>query len=88
MSCPHAQVGAKWLADWCMSNSSNMPGTEVNSLATTIVSAVLGGGSGDELAAELFNLLGDAHFESIQVVILQNCRSTTQALHNLIKWND
>jgi hypothetical protein len=64
------QVGAKWLADWCMSNSSDMPGTEVNSLAVTIVSAVLGGGSGDELAAELFNLLGDAHFEAIQVVIL------------------
>ena len=77
MSCPPLQVGAKWLADWCMSNSSEVPGTEVNSLAITIVSAVLGGGSGDELAAELFNLLGDAHFEAIQVVILQNCGSTT-----------
>lgn len=61
------QVGAAWLADWCMRNSGEVPGTDVNSLAMTVAAAVLGGRSGDELAAELFNLLGDAFFESIQV---------------------
>lgn len=62
-----SQVGAAWLADWCMRNSGEVPGTDVNSLGTTVASAVLGGRSGDELAAELFNLLGDDFFESIQV---------------------
>lgn len=58
-------MGAKWLADWCMTNSGDFG--DVNSLAMTVASAVLGGHSGDELAAELFNLLGESFVESIQV---------------------
>jgi hypothetical protein len=77
------QVGAKWLADWCMSNSSEVPGTEVSSLAITIASAVLSGGLGDELAAELFNLLGDAHFESIQVDLWRVVGMTRACMHTV-----
>ena len=58
-------MGAKWLADWCIANAGHAA-TDVNSLATTIAAAVLTGRSGDELAAELYNLLGDAFLEPIQ----------------------
>ncbi len=62
-----AQVGAKWLGDWCMRHCSALEGSDVNSLATVVATAALGGRSGDELAAELFNLLGYDYFDAVQV---------------------
>ena len=58
------QVGAKWLADWCMHNAGDM---DVTAVASTVATAVLEGRPGDELAAELFNMMGDGAFDGIQV---------------------
>lgn len=67
LSCDYltlSQVGAKWLANWCMHNVGDQGATDV---ASTVAVAVLGGGSAQSLASELYNLVGDSAFEAIQV---------------------
>ena len=59
------QVGAKWLADWCMRAAGDM---DVAPVASTVAMAVLEGRSADALASDLFNVLGDGAFDAIQVV--------------------
>lgn len=42
-------------------------------IASTVATAVLEGRSGDDLAAELFNMLGDGAFDGIQVPVMPAC---------------
>ncbi len=64
-----AQVGVVWLYRWCERMVG--PGDEAMSAATAVASVLLaaggtaGGTTGDEVAGQLFDLLGDAAFEGL-----------------------
>ena len=62
-----AQIGAKWLQQWCMqAGGSEAP---VDALLLAVARIVLAGRSSDEAAAELFDLLGDGGFDLIQQLL-------------------
>ncbi|KAK9814715.1 hypothetical protein WJX72_010327 [[Myrmecia] bisecta] len=65
-----SKVGAKWLREWCgrASGASALDSAD-DSLAMAVCRVLLLGRSGDEAAAELFDLLGDTAFESIQELL-------------------
>lgn len=67
----HVQLGARWLQQWCQQASGTAPvGSGDDSLATAVARTLLSQQSGDESAAELFDLLGDGAFEAIQQLLL------------------
>lgn len=64
------QVRAQWLLHWAATAGF---GPDV---ATAVAKVVLAGGSADQLAAELLDLMGDAAFESIQALLAVKYVST------------
>ena len=71
--CPALQVDLHWLQRWCQRVSG--PGPDSGSLAMTVCRVLLtsgsSGSSGDAMAAELFELLGDqaSVFEDISMLV-------------------
>ena len=54
-----------WLYRWCERVVGPVGEEEVASTASAVAAALLGGGGGDEVAAQLYDLLGDAAFEQL-----------------------
>ena len=61
------QIGARWLLEW-----TERAGMQPE-VATAAAKTVLMGGSNDEVAAELFDLVGDSGFEAIQELVAYRC---------------
>ncbi len=57
------QIGAQWLLEWAEKAGMHAE------VATAAAKTVLSGGSNDEMAAELFDLVGDGGFEAIQELV-------------------
>ena len=54
-------LGAKWLREWCARASTSAAAASADdSAALAVARALLSAASGDELAAQLYNLFGDA----------------------------
>ncbi|KAK9785880.1 hypothetical protein WJX73_006814 [Symbiochloris irregularis] len=62
-----AQVGATWLQNWCRQISG--ASAQDDTLATAVARVLLTNNGGDEMAAELFDLLGDGAFDAIQQLL-------------------
>lgn len=80
------QVGAVWLRGWC-ARAAGGSGAEAHgddAVALAVARAVLGAKSGDEAAAQLFDLFGDGAFEAIQELLeLRSARLTRAASRGL-----
>lgn len=61
--CGGLQVRARWLLEWVAKCGG---GPDV---ATAVARILLLGGSADEVAAELFELMGDGSFDAIQELL-------------------
>ncbi|GAB4820015.1 hypothetical protein N2152v2_007061 [Parachlorella kessleri] len=72
-----AGVGARWLAGWCGKVVGDAAVTEDDTLPTAVCRLVLSGRSDDELAAEVFDLLGEQVFEHIGELL--ECRGSLAA---------
>ena len=62
------QIGAAWLHHWVNQNTL-LTGDELEASCLGVACALLGARSGDEAAAELFNLLGDGAFDAIKQLL-------------------
>lgn len=80
MRCP--QYGALWLQGWCA--RANGQAESSDELLTAAACAVVSDRSGDEMAAELFELLGDAVFDVVSE-LLEHRRALTTNIHALIE---
>jgi hypothetical protein len=69
------QIKAKWLLEW-----AERAGMEAG-VATAAARTVLMGGSNDEVAAELFDLIGDGGFEVIQELVTYRSLSSPHVTH-------
>ena len=64
------QVGAKWLRDWChQAAATSSAASSDDTLALAVSQVLLASKSADEAAAELFDLLGDGHFDAIMQLL-------------------
>jgi hypothetical protein len=74
------QVGARWLREWCNRAGGVNDASGDDSLVLAVCRVVLGNLSGDEAAAELFDLFGDGAFEDIQELLEHRCFPATTPL--------
>jgi len=65
------QVGARWLSEWCHRAGAGHAagGSSDDAFALAVSRVLLASKSTDEAAAELFDLLGDGSFDSIQQLL-------------------
>ncbi|PRW32956.1 activating signal cointegrator 1 complex subunit 3 isoform B [Chlorella sorokiniana] len=66
----NAEAGARWLIQWCTKVTGGASGGD-DTVATAVCRLLLSGRSDDEIAAELFDLLGDSVFEHIGELLQQ-----------------
>ncbi|GLC43291.1 hypothetical protein PLESTM_001454600 [Pleodorina starrii] len=67
-------AGVVWLYRWCERMVGPGNPDEAASTATAVGAVLLGGGSGDEMAAQLYDLLGDAAFDGLNE-LMENRKS-------------
>lgn len=70
-------VGAKWLREWCARASGGAASATADDTATLAVArALLSKSSGDEIAAELYDLFGDStDLQAVQELLELRCLS-------------
>lgn len=62
-------MGARWLREWCGRATGGGKAREDDCVALAVCRILLCASSGDEVAAELFELFGDGAFDSIQELV-------------------
>ncbi|KAL4422681.1 hypothetical protein ABPG75_008878 [Micractinium tetrahymenae] len=66
----NAQAGARWLVSWCDRVTGGATSGD-DTVPTAVCRLLLSGRSDDEVAAELFDLLGDSVFEHVEDLLQQ-----------------
>ena len=60
-------MGARWLHSWCC-QVAHAPASD-DTISTAVARVLLMNRSGDEMAAELFDMLGDGAIDAIQQLL-------------------
>ncbi|CAL8464110.1 g3645 [Coccomyxa elongata] len=66
---PQAKTGAVWLRSWCARAAGGGDSQGDDSVALAVARVILTAKSGDEAAANLFDLYGDTAFEAIEELL-------------------